>query len=93
MIHQKSAAEYYKCGVCGFIFTSLCDDWQSESFSKYIYNDDYIKVDGEYKEVRPARLAAEMTDLFVRLKDKRILDYGFGCLFCDGNAKIRIFHN
>jgi hypothetical protein len=69
---------YYVCEECDCIFTFFCDDWDAEAFRRYIYNEDYIKVDGEYVSARPTRNAQEMSGLLLGMEGKRILDYGSG---------------
>jgi SAM-dependent methyltransferase len=70
---------YFRCIRCEFIFTTFFDDWSPEDFSNYIYNDDYARIDGEYKEIRPARDATAMAARLVGISsDMRMLDYGSG---------------
>src|SRR5579864_7524503 len=52
--------KYYRCRSCQFIFSNLIDDWTQEEIARFIYNDDYLKVDGEYVSARPLRTAATM---------------------------------
>ena len=69
---------YYQCVQCGSVFTDFFDDWSAADFSRYIYNEDYIKVDREYVQVRPAFVANDMAQRFSGGEDLRILDYGAG---------------
>src|SRR6266567_4837600 len=70
---------YFRCIRCGFIFTTFFDDWSPEDFLTYIYNDDYARIDGEYKEIRPARDATAMAHRLAGISsDLRMLDYGSG---------------
>ncbi len=70
---------YYRCPWCRFLFTRFFDDWSPEDFSRFIYNDDYIRVDGAYAADRPAKDAETVAALLEGLpKDLRILDYGSG---------------
>jgi 2-polyprenyl-6-hydroxyphenyl methylase/3-demethylubiquinone-9 3-methyltransferase len=80
---------YYRCRLCGFIFTTLCDDWTPAEFSQFIYNEDYIKVDPEYCITRPARTARQMSEGLLRgLEGISILDYGSGAgVFADELTK------
>jgi len=76
---------YLRCSVCHFIFTPFLDDWTSEDFARYIYNEDYVKVDGEYAGIRPEREAAAMAQRLAGHSRLRILDYGSGSgLFAEG---------
>ncbi len=70
---------YHRCSRCGFIFTRFFDDWSGQDFARFIYNDDYIKVDGAYAGVRPAKDAEAVARLLEGLDaSPRILDYGSG---------------
>ncbi len=70
--------KYVACMSCSFVFTSFFDDWAKEDFSQFVYNDDYIKVDGEYAAARPEREAQAMARRLADLRGLRILDYGAG---------------
>jgi SAM-dependent methyltransferase len=69
---------YCRCDLCGFLFTSFFDDWSPEEFARFIYNDDYVRVDGEYVSSRPIRMAERLVDLLGEFRSARILDYGAG---------------
>ena len=73
---------YYRCGACGFIFTTFCDAFTHEDFAREIYNDDYARVDPLYRSIRPesnARLLREVLDGACDLGARpRVLDYGAG---------------
>ena len=69
---------YYRCVDCEFLFTDFADDWSEEDFKNYIYNDDYIKVDGDYAEARPRRDAQFFADLLRPYPGLSLLDYGGG---------------
>lgn len=69
---------YFRCPNCQFMFTDLIDDWSATDISRYIYNDDYIKVDPDYIEKRPHRTAAHLAPLLSECRNVRILDYGSG---------------
>jgi hypothetical protein len=56
----------------------LFDDWTAGEFARFIYNEDYIKVDAEYAGSRPEREAAAMARRLAGLSHLRILDYGSG---------------
>ena len=70
--------QYFRCVACGFIFTPFFDGWTPAEFARFIYNDDYILVDGEYAGIRPAREAASMAQRLSGVGALRILDYGSG---------------
>jgi 2-polyprenyl-6-hydroxyphenyl methylase/3-demethylubiquinone-9 3-methyltransferase len=70
--------KYHRCICCDFLFTNLIDDWTSGEIARYIYNEDYILVDPEYQEDRPAVTAAFVAGLLDGCQSLRILDYGSG---------------
>jgi 2-polyprenyl-6-hydroxyphenyl methylase/3-demethylubiquinone-9 3-methyltransferase len=72
------AVPYHRCPSCGFLFTAFFDDWSVAEFAAHVYNDDYIKVDPEYRETRPLRTAEQMVRLLDGCREARILDYGSG---------------
>jgi 2-polyprenyl-6-hydroxyphenyl methylase/3-demethylubiquinone-9 3-methyltransferase len=76
--------QYLRCPRCEFVFTTFFDDWTPDEFARFVYNDDYIKVDGEYAGIRPRREADNIAQRLRGLTHLRILDYGSGSgLFAD----------
>ena len=71
------AVMYYRCGVCGLIFTNFFDAWSPADFKAHVYNERYIDVDGDYVDTRPRQTAELVSNLFAR-RDLRVLDYGGG---------------
>jgi hypothetical protein len=70
---------YRMCRDCGFIFTDFFDDFSADQWKKYIYNDDYSKVDPEYKLIRPRENASMLRCYFDPVAETLIgLDYGGG---------------
>jgi SAM-dependent methyltransferase len=70
---------YRRCQRCGFLFTTAFDQWSFEAFRQNIYNDDYVIVDPDYVEVRPASNAAMIAATFPAARSSiTILDYGGG---------------
>jgi 2-polyprenyl-6-hydroxyphenyl methylase/3-demethylubiquinone-9 3-methyltransferase len=69
---------YHRCTVCRFIFTAAFDEFTTEDFQRYIYNEEYPLVDPDYLETRPRDNAAILSSLFSLSKPRRILDYGGG---------------
>jgi SAM-dependent methyltransferase len=70
---------YSRCGNCGFCFAPEFYTWSQERFLAMIYNDDYVRVDPEYIEIRPRRTAAFLLSMFPNLPESiRHLDYGGG---------------
>lgn len=69
---------YYRCMDCEFLFTDFVDDWTAADFSRFIYNEDYIKVDGDYADARPRRDGAFFGELLAPYPGLSVLDYGGG---------------
>jgi len=69
---------YFRCISCGFLFADAFDGWSHDDFAKFIYNDDYVKVDPEYVAIRPNRIAETMAMRLRGAEAARILDYGSG---------------
>lgn len=70
---------YRRCQQCAFTFTDAFDAWTPLAFHRNIYNDDYITVDPEFVEVRPAGNARVVAATFQASRaSMRILDYGGG---------------
>lgn len=70
---------YRLCRECGFIFTDFFDDFSDDQWKQYIYNDNYIHVDPEYKVIRPCENASMLRCFLDRPKQTIIgLDYGGG---------------
>jgi SAM-dependent methyltransferase len=69
---------WYRCCRCDFLFTPFADDWSKADFARFIYNDDYIKVDPDYLSARPRAVASYMATLLTGFETARILDYGAG---------------
>jgi Methyltransferase domain len=69
---------YQRCLNCDFIFTADFDHWDHGAFSRHIYNDQYILVDGAYREVRPKQTAERFAKTFPSEISATILDYGSG---------------
>jgi 2-polyprenyl-6-hydroxyphenyl methylase/3-demethylubiquinone-9 3-methyltransferase len=69
---------YFRCEICGFLFTEFFDDWSIAEFGRFVYNEDYIRVDGAYAGVRPALDAAKVAKWLNGHTQLRIIDYGSG---------------
>ena len=70
---------YRRCGQCGFVFTDAFDGWSQEEFQQRIYNADYVLVDPDFVEARPAGNARLVAESFAGARTMmRILDYGGG---------------
>ena len=69
---------YYRCPRCGFIFATALDAFTRDDLERWIYNEQYIRVDPDYSENRPRTNADKLCSLFSGHPDLRILDYGGG---------------
>ncbi len=69
---------YYRCPDCGFLFTHYFDGFSHADFARLVYNEEYIRIDPDYKEQRPAGNAQLVGSIFTRSKQIRVLDYGGG---------------
>ena len=69
---------YYRCPACAFIFTTAFDDFTKDDFHRWIYNDEYVLVDPDYKTLRPQANARFLSQVFASGKPQRMLDYGGG---------------
>lgn len=70
---------YRRCTQCAFTFTTAFDTWDWETFRANIYNDQYIVVDPDFVELRPAGNAGLIANSFPDAKTSiKILDYGGG---------------
>jgi hypothetical protein len=70
---------YRRCEQCAFTFTDAFDAWTPEAFQHNIYNNDYIKVDPDFTELRPAGNASMVASTFQSSRaSMRILDFGGG---------------
>jgi 2-polyprenyl-6-hydroxyphenyl methylase/3-demethylubiquinone-9 3-methyltransferase len=73
------AIEYNRCPDCGFLFSAAFDGWTSQEFLEKIYNEQYLAVDPDYVERRPAASATFLAQLFSAAKASlSVLDYGGG---------------
>lgn len=69
---------YRRCEKCGFVFTAYCDTWLPEAWLDYVYNQDYILIDPDYKETRPKACGELVAGQFGHLRGGKVLDYGSG---------------
>lgn len=69
---------YQRCASCGYVFTEFFDTWAPEDFARWVYNSDYVLVDADYVEVRPALFSEEVGRRLRGLESIAILDYGSG---------------
>jgi hypothetical protein len=80
---------YHRCENCNFIFTNFFDEFTDNEWRSCVYNDDYIKVDPDYKEIRPKGNAENITSILCRISEENKitgLDYGGG----NGNTALMV---
>lgn len=73
---------YYLCSNCKFLYAPEFQKWSSEDFEKFIYNDEYIKIDPDYLERRPASNANFLIRRFKNIHEINHLDFGGGNGLC-----------
>jgi len=70
---------YYRCTACGFVFAPEICSWSKEQFRDEIYNEEYIRFDPDFVEIRPAANAGMLSRSFHAFRERlKILDYGGG---------------
>jgi hypothetical protein len=70
---------YFLCDSCNFCHAPQMAAWSLEEFAQRVYNDEYVRVDPDYLEVRPSLNAAALMQLFGGAAPPlRHLDYGGG---------------
>lgn len=72
------AVRWFACDHCDYLFTDFFDDWTAEDFARFVYNDDYMKVDPDYADARSNRVFQTLTPFLPDLAPARVLDYGGG---------------
>jgi hypothetical protein len=82
---------YYCCDSCGFIFTRAMDDWTSQEFADFIYNDDYVRHDPDYLSKRPLENAQLIANNFPEMAQTSMLDFGSGLGLLEKELKSRGF--
>lgn len=74
----ENFTEYHICTQCKFTFAPTMYLWTDKEFSTRIYNEEYIKVDPEFKDDRPNRVSKDLISAFPTCASIRHLDYGGG---------------
>lgn len=70
---------YRRCQHCSFVFTTAFDSWTKEAFREHIYNAQYVSVDPDFVETRPAGNARLIAESFRGSRSSiEILDFGGG---------------
>jgi Methyltransferase domain len=66
---------YHRCDHCGFIFTTMCDEWTHAEFRERIYNEDYTKIDPAWSGDRALNDAKLVKEMF---PPSTLFDFGGG---------------
>ena len=71
---------YHKCDDCSLVFCKEMLDWTVEQLGTLVYNDEYIKYDPDYLDLRPRNYARFFMDQFPTYEARTVkhLDYGSG---------------
>jgi SAM-dependent methyltransferase len=69
---------YHRCNHCGLVFTNAFDHWAKSDYLQHIYNADYVAVDPDYIDIRPANHAVLISNFIRNANAPRCLDYGGG---------------
>lgn len=79
-IVNNTPTEYFRCKECAFICCPEMLQWSSEKLGQEVYNEDYIKYDPEYLDIRPKNSANFLMQTVNRFYYKKLhhLDYGSG---------------
>lgn len=76
--HSGMPIYYTLCDSCGFCYAPEIANWQIEEFENKIYNDEYIKIDPDYIDLRPRSNATNLIEMFKQYQNIKHLDYGGG---------------
>jgi hypothetical protein len=70
---------YHRCEECGFVYTNFFDNFPSEWWGRYIYNDEYYStIDPDYESARPKANSSEISEILRGKSEVIGLDYGGG---------------
>lgn len=69
---------YHRCPACSFIFTIAFDHFVPDEWQREIYNDDYVRADPDFVDVRPMSNAEVIANNFGQHPGIKLLDYGGG---------------
>jgi hypothetical protein len=70
---------YWQCKQCQFVFTDFFDGFTPEQWQRYVYNDEYAKVDPDYNVNRPRSNVRFLSTFLSGRKNSIVcLDYGGG---------------
>ena len=69
---------YHLCDACGFLFAPEFATWTQDDFAQRVYNDLYLEIDPDFREVRPRINAEGLIKMFPDPRGIRHLDFGGG---------------
>ena len=70
---------YVRCENCKYTYAPEFGVWTDKDFLNMVYNDDYVKIDPDYLEVRPRSNADALNNIFGNHRNEiKHLDYGGG---------------
>lgn len=73
------AVPYYRCSICGFLFTPYFDGLTQEQMAEKIYNSQYVMADPGFVDARPRYFANVLQDAIGPTKGAvTALDFGGG---------------
>lgn len=71
--------DYYRCTLCGYMFSPFMDKWGAAEFTQYVYNKDYPRIDGTYNGYRAGALSNILyLSIGEYMPQLAFLDYGGG---------------
>lgn len=74
----NTPTEYFKCIGCHSVSCPSMQDMSPEELGKLVYNEEYIKYDPDYLDIRPKNYADFISSFFHKKINFRHLDYGSG---------------
>lgn len=78
-IKNYTLMEYLRCNNCNFVYCPEMLSWTAKDLGDKVYNEDYIKYDPDYVEIRPKNYAKIFADLpAISTSNIKHLDYGSG---------------
>lgn len=87
-LEKSGKPVYYNyCDNCGFLFAPEFQRWSDNDFEKYIYNEDYEKIDPDYLKRRPIANGNFLIKTFKNTQEINHLDFGGGNGLCSEYLK------
>jgi hypothetical protein len=70
--------DYYRCAVCGLLFSPSFDRFTSEDWRNHVYNAGYLSIDPDYTGGRGRNIAESIATTFPLASSLHVIDYGCG---------------